>query len=114
MEATTIRILSKYTNTYQEGKGIVTYANGEKYDGEWIGGKKCGLGVYTYPSGAKYDGQWMGDRKNGFGVFRYANGDRYVLLCVCTFRSLSQGFPFCGDLSTRLEGTGIDTLAIIY
>jgi hypothetical protein len=34
------------------------YYNGDKYDGEWVGGKKEGKGMYEWIDGDYYDGDW--------------------------------------------------------
>jgi hypothetical protein len=36
-----------------EGKGVLTYANGAIYDGEWKDGNRDGKGVYTWADGKK-------------------------------------------------------------
>lgn len=36
--------------------GSYSYADGEKYDGEWKTGEKHGTGSYSYTDGARYDG----------------------------------------------------------
>jgi len=40
----------------QNGQGIDTYANGDKYDGNWVNGERSGKGTYTWADGRKYDG----------------------------------------------------------
>ena len=40
------------------GKGIYTFADGAKYDGEWKDDKQHGKGLYTFASGDKYDGEY--------------------------------------------------------
>jgi hypothetical protein len=43
------------------GKGIYTWKDGRKYEGEYKNDKKDGYGEYTWIDGRKYAGQW----KNG-------------------------------------------------
>ena len=38
--------------------GTYTYADGDKYVGEWKDDKYHGQGTYTSPSGGKYVGEW--------------------------------------------------------
>ena len=40
------------------GKGVYTYGNGYKYEGEWKDGKRHGQGTFTHPDGRKYVGEW--------------------------------------------------------
>jgi hypothetical protein len=43
--------------------GVMNYASGEKYDGQWKDDKKQGRGVYTYLNGDRYEGGWLEDEK---------------------------------------------------
>ena len=36
-----------------EGKGTLTFLNGEKYQGKWKDNKKNGQGIYTFSNGNK-------------------------------------------------------------
>ena len=36
-----------------------------------------GHGVFTYPNGDRYEGEWRRDQLWGTGTFTWANGDRY-------------------------------------
>ena len=50
------------------GYGVKTYADGDKYDGEWEYDRKHGHGVYTKADGSKYDGGWKyGEKCRGIG-----------------------------------------------
>jgi hypothetical protein len=40
------------------GQGVFTWADGRKYEGEYIDDKKQGHGVFKWPDGRQYDGQW--------------------------------------------------------
>ena len=60
-----------------EGKGIMIYKNGDKYDGDWVNGKREGKGIMTYSNGGKYDGEWKNDKRMGEGILIYKNGDKY-------------------------------------
>ena len=43
-----------------EGKdGIFTWADGRRYEGDYVQDKKEGHGVFYWPDGRKYDGEWM-------------------------------------------------------
>ena len=58
--------------------GTYTFANGDKYVGEWKDDKKYGQGTYTFANGDKYVGEWKDDKRHGQGTSTYANGDKYV------------------------------------
>ena len=51
------------------GMGVLRYANGIEYYGEWLGGAKSGVGVETYPDGSIYRGQFQSDVRHGLGEF---------------------------------------------
>ncbi|GHU28950.1 2-isopropylmalate synthase [Bacilli bacterium] len=60
------------------GKGVRTYKNGDKYEGEWKDGKKEGKGVMTYADGRVYDGEWKGGNRNGQGTLTFKDGQTYT------------------------------------
>ena len=39
--------------------------------------KKNGKGVYTWPDGHRYEGQWKDDVKDGNGIETLTDGERY-------------------------------------
>lgn len=43
------------------GRGVYTWKDGRKYEGEYINDKKAGYGIYTWADGRRYAGSW----KNG-------------------------------------------------
>jgi hypothetical protein len=61
----------------RHGRGIYTYANGEKYIGEWEHGKKQGCGFFQHSNGDTYDGEFHQDNAQGLCTLRYATGDSY-------------------------------------
>jgi clan AA aspartic protease (TIGR02281 family) len=67
--------------TYRQGhliSGVVSYPNGDRYEGDLRDGERTGKGVYRFASGNRYEGQFSHGDRNGQGVFTWANGDRYV------------------------------------
>jgi len=57
---------------------LMTFPNGDKYEGEFRGGLFHGYGTLYSRNGDKYEGSFRDDVKNGRGVMTYANGDRYA------------------------------------
>jgi hypothetical protein len=43
----------------KEGRGIVDYRNGVKFEGEFKENVAAGRGVMKYANGDKYDGNWL-------------------------------------------------------
>lgn len=58
--------------------GTFAWANGDKYVGEWVDGKKDGQGTETFADGAKYVGEYRDNKRHGQGTFTLSNGDKYV------------------------------------
>jgi len=68
----------EWENNLKHGEGTYIWANGDKYEGEWKDGKKHGDGTYTWADGGKYIGEWKDDVRHGRGTHTYANGGRYL------------------------------------
>jgi osmotically-inducible protein OsmY len=73
---------NKYVGEYKDGKRngqfTVTFANGDKYVGEYKDDKRTGQGTYTFANGDKYVGEHKDGKLNGQGTFTFANGNKYV------------------------------------
>lgn len=67
----------EFKNNKLNGKGTYLYTNGNKYFGEFLNGELSGFGEYTKNTGAKYVGQFKNSRKEGFGKYYYTNGYLY-------------------------------------
>jgi hypothetical protein len=67
----------KNADGIRHGKGVDTWANGSRYEGDWVQGKQHGKGVLTYCSGIRYEGDFVQDKRHGKGVLTYADGGRY-------------------------------------
>eukprot|EP00455_Lapot_gusevi_P045060 TRINITY_DN5725_c0_g4_i2.p1 TRINITY_DN5725_c0_g4~~TRINITY_DN5725_c0_g4_i2.p1 ORF type:complete len:452 (-),score=55.59 TRINITY_DN5725_c0_g4_i2:81-1436(-) len=74
-----------YSGDWQDNKkhgfGTQVWPNGNKYEGQWVAGRREGRGTFWIFDGAKlkkqYHGCWVADLKEGLGVFYYDNNDRY-------------------------------------
>ena len=64
-------------NKMREGLGIMFFADGTTYAGEWNGGKPHGHGKETYPDGSTYTGQFEDDQRQGLGS--YVSADASVV-----------------------------------
>ena len=71
---------NKSMNTCEEeltGIGILTWINGDKYEGEFVKGRRTGKGILTWANGDKYEGDFIEGKRTGKGVLTWANGDKY-------------------------------------
>ena len=57
------------------GKGLMVWPNGDRYDGMWVKGNQEGEGTYYWASGLVYSGQWKKNNIKGHGTFRFPNGN---------------------------------------
>ena len=56
------------------GRGTYTWADGRKYEGEYLDDKKDGYGVYTWADGRKYQGYWANGKQHGKGKYISLDG----------------------------------------
>ena len=49
-------------NELFNGKGRMTHANNDIYQGEWRAGKANGYGVFVDTNGSMYEGEWLNDQ----------------------------------------------------
>jgi hypothetical protein len=67
-------------NDYGErhGAGIMTWTNGDRYEGEFFNGVRHGHGSLFFADGSEYVGEWECNYMHGSGTRRFVNGDVYV------------------------------------
>lgn len=61
----------------KQGEGKQEWSSGEKYVGSWSDNKPHGKGDYTYANGENYKGEFVWGKRQGTGIMTYANGDVY-------------------------------------
>src|ERR1035441_6204885 len=48
--------IANYVDGKLNGKGVVTYTNGNHYEGDFVENKRTGKGVFTWANGNRYEG----------------------------------------------------------
>ena len=61
----------------EEGYGVMVYASGDVYEGQWRAGRMEGEGTLDFADGNRYEGQFVAGNREGVGTFHSATGDRY-------------------------------------
>eukprot|EP00055_Hartaetosiga_balthica_P002693 m.4898 g.4898 ORF g.4898 m.4898 type:complete len:147 (-) comp2308_c0_seq1:1401-1841(-) len=56
------------------GKGVLTFNDRSKYEGEFQNGKYHGFGVYTRADGMKFEGEFKNGEVNGSGLLTFPDG----------------------------------------
>ena len=51
------------------GYGIYIYADGVRYDGQYLLDKKEGFGIYKWTDGRMYEGWWHKGKQHGPGTY---------------------------------------------
>ena len=59
---------------WYDGKRVMLYPNGNRYEGEWQRGKYWGQGKLTRPDGYEYEGGWRKGKQHGKGKEKFADG----------------------------------------
>lgn len=108
----------KYTGQFnvatrqKEGHGLMQYATGDVFDGEWKQNEKIS-GKSTYGTGDSYEGEFKNDLRHGRGTCARCSFGRetFALLCdpcPCSsphFDSLSRS-QTASTMGTRTKGSG--------
>ena len=63
-----------FINGLREGKGVQTFADGERYEGSWANDLPNGKGVYFWAKGARYEGDFVNQLMHGNGILTLRNG----------------------------------------
>ena len=74
----TVAILAGWSGAEaSDGRETRTWANGDRYEGEWRNGNPHGRGTYTWANGERYEGEFREGKRIGQGTYTWATGDRY-------------------------------------
>jgi TonB family protein len=56
--------------------GVMTWSNGNRYEGEFLNNKWNGMGTNTLRDGSRYEGEFLNNKWNGKGVLIRPDGSR--------------------------------------
>jgi hypothetical protein len=62
---------------FESGYCVMTWPQGQRYEGAFRDRKMSGYGVMTWPAGARYEGERQKDNMNGYGIFTWPDGGHY-------------------------------------
>jgi len=68
----------EWLNDKPHGYGVMRYADGNQYFGNFMDGKRSGSGKMLWENGSRYEGTWLLDQPEGKGTFWYPNGAVYT------------------------------------
>ena len=69
--------IGQIKNGKRHGLGVLKWADGSKYSGEWSDDHPCGFGVEKYADGSAYMGCFLQDLRHGYGEFEVSPGVSY-------------------------------------
>ncbi|AAZ12118.1 hypothetical protein, conserved [Trypanosoma brucei brucei TREU927] len=103
-----------FHHTYhRHGRGILRYANGDVYKGEFNSNSRHGRGRLECASGEVYDGEWLKDERHGGGKVSYVDGGEFKGMLVRGKRDgegcmrYPNGDEYFGNFSNdKIEGRG--------
>jgi uncharacterized protein YraI len=58
----------------KHGQGTYSWANGDRYKGNWINGQATGKGTYYSREGWRFEGEFLNLKFNGNGVYYFPDG----------------------------------------
>ncbi|KAH0506495.1 Radial spoke head 10-like protein B [Microtus ochrogaster] len=70
MECHSVHPQGMFSEGLMHGQGTYIWADGLKYEGDFVKNIPMNHGVYTWPDGSTYEGEVINGMRNGFGMFK--------------------------------------------
>ena len=75
------QVITEHNSRNYTGRASVTYANQDRYEGDFKDGLREGNGTYTYfkeeGPGNRYEGEWLANKKHGIGKMTFGGVGEY-------------------------------------
>ena len=71
-----------FKDAKRDGKGVLYFINDRKYVGDFKNDKYHGEGIMIYPDNSKYEGSFEKGKKHGKAIVTYPDGSKYEGRCV--------------------------------
>tara|TARA_B100001778_G_scaffold178964_1_gene147191 strand:+ start:7068 stop:7490 length:423 start_codon:yes stop_codon:yes gene_type:complete len=68
----------QWVDSKMHGFGKYEFANGDRYNGDFHDNKRDGSGTYVWKDKGIYKGQWKADKREGSGTFKWTNSATYI------------------------------------
>ncbi|XP_038047444.1 radial spoke head 10 homolog B-like [Patiria miniata] len=88
----------------RHGYGVFLYANGAKFEGEWVENKKCGRGLFTFKNGRIFEGVFVDDRMAEYPAFSMDGNNTPDISNIRT-RTPDPSGPGLGDITSRSDAS---------
>ncbi len=78
----TAQYQGEFRKGLKHGKGVKTWAWGDRYEGGFVDDRKSGKGMYIWGAGSpwageRYVGEYVADQREGRGTYYWPSGDRF-------------------------------------
>lgn len=79
------------------------YANGDRYEGEWLSDQKHGRGKYSHAlANDIYEGEWVNDRKHGKGTYKFGYMQFIIFLAMEIYTQVTGSVIKCMERGSLL------------
>ncbi|OBS60615.1 hypothetical protein A6R68_08243, partial [Neotoma lepida] len=100
-----------FSEGLMHGQGTYIWADGLKYEGDFVKNIPMNHGVYTWPDGSTYEGEVTNGMRNGFGMFKCATQPVSYIGHWCHGKRHGKGSIYYNQEGTSwYEGDWVDNI----